>query len=129
MKKAQTWSLDVMVGILIFITIFITFFYILNRDSDDKGTEKLKEEAELIANKLISSDEEDNESIVENKIVNNEKVIEFFEKSDKSYENLKREFGIEGDFYIHFEDFEGNIICINETDVGIGSKEVEVEYY
>jgi biopolymer transport protein ExbD len=128
MKKAQTWSLDVMIAILIFIVVVISFFYIINSSSQQKDTEKLKEEAESIPERIISSESEDNETAVEEKIVSDEKLMELVEKSKtkEGYEELKRELGIEGEVHIHFEDEDGNIIYINDTSPGIGSREVNI---
>ncbi len=129
MKKAQTWSLDVMIAIFIFIVVIIGFFYIIDMSSKPDEAEKLKDEGETIPEILISSETGENQSAVMGKRVDEGKIDELVEKAKnkEGYENLKKELGIEGEFYIHFEDDEGNIIYINESDgtVGIGSHEVE----
>ena len=130
MKKAQTWSLDVMIAIFIFIVVIIGFFYILDMSSKPDEAEKLKDEGETVPDILISSETGENQSAVLEKKVDEGKIDELVEKSQtkEGYENLKKELGIEGEFYIHFEDDEGNIIYINESaeTVGIGSDEVEI---
>ena len=130
MKKAQTWSLDVMIAIFIFIVVVIGFFYILDMSSKPDEAEKLKDEGETIPDILISSETGESQSAVMEKRVDEGKIDELVEKSKtkEGYENLKKELGIEGEFYIHFEDDEGNIIYINESaeTVGIGSDEVEI---
>ncbi len=122
MKRAQTWSIDVMIAVGIFIVVVILFFYIINQSKTTK-TEDLTTEGETIPDVLISSGPEDNLSTVVEKIVDEGKLDEL---AGKSYEDLKRELGIEGDFYIHFEDDEGNIIYLDEEGkvAGIGSDEV-----
>jgi hypothetical protein len=130
MKKAQTWSLDVMIAIFIFIVVVIGFFYIIDMSSKPDEAEKLKDEGETIPDILISSGTGENQSVVMEKRVDEGKIDKLVEKgkTKEGYENLKKELGIEGEFYIHFEDDEGNIIYINESSgtVGIGSHEVEI---
>ena len=130
MKKAQTWSLDVMIAIFIFIVVIIGFFYIIDMSSKPNEAEKLKDEGETVPDILISSGTGENQSAVLEKKVDEIKIDELVEKSQtpEGYENLKKELGIEGEFYIHFEDDDGNIIYIDESDgtVGIGSGEVTI---
>jgi len=125
MKKAQTWSIDVMIAVGIFIVVVILFFYIINQSKTTK-TEDLTTEGETIPDILISSEPKENLSAVVENIVDQGKLDEL---AGKSYEDLKKELGIKGDFYIHFEDEEGNIIYINKEEeiIGIGSGEVKIE--
>jgi len=125
MKKAQTVSLDAMIATWIFISVIITFFIILNMSSKPNEPEKLKDEGETIAGILISSGTAGNQNIIVEEKVDEGKLKEL---SNKSYESLKKELGIEGEFYIHFEDKDGNIIYINEEEniTGIGSDEVNI---
>lgn len=125
MKRAQIWSLDLMVAVGIFIVVIITFFYIINQLSKTNKFLELTTEGKIISDVLISSEpEEDLSTVVEN-IVKEEKLMEL---ANKNYDDLKRELGIKGDFYIHFEDEDGNIIYIDDEEgiVGIGSGEVEI---
>ena len=125
MKKAQTVSLDAMIATWIFVIVIITFFCILNMSSKPNEPEKLKDEGETIAGILISSGAAGNQNIIVEEKVDEEKLKEL---SNKSYESLKKELGIEGEFYIHFEDKDGNIIYIDEEEniTGIGSDEVNI---
>jgi len=121
MKKAQTWSIDVMIAVGIFIVVVILFFYIINQSKTTK-TEELTIEGETIPDILISSKSGENISAVVENIVLEEKLKEL---ASKNYDDLKKELGVKGDFYIHFEDEEGNIIYIDEEGrVGIGSDKV-----
>lgn len=121
MKKAQTWSIDVMIAVGIFIVVVISFFYIINQSKTTK-TEELTTEGETIPDILISSEPEENLSSVVENIVLEEKLKEL---ASKNYDDLKKELGVKGDFYIHFEDENGSIIYIDdEGRVGIGSDKV-----
>ncbi|MBU1205246.1 MAG: hypothetical protein KKA61_00115 [Nanoarchaeota archaeon] len=126
MKRAQTWSLDVMVAVGIFIVVVILFFYIINQGSKTSKTEELTAEGETVTDIMTSSGPEENISVVVENIVEQGKVEEL---ANKSYDELKQELGIKGDFYIHFEDEDGNIIYIDEEEniVGIGSDKVIIE--
>ncbi|MDD5086343.1 MAG: hypothetical protein PHV16_01195 [Candidatus Nanoarchaeia archaeon] len=137
MKKAQTWSLDLMIAILIFIVVIISFFYIINSSLQETDTDKLKQEAEFIPERLISSDTNNNQiyqgvneespggNIIDDKYLNN--LVEK-SKTPEGYEEIRKELGIQGDFYIHFEDEEGNIIYIDDDNdiAGIGHEDVEI---
>ena len=128
MKKAQTWSLDAIVAIGIFIVVIIGFFYIIDMSSKPNNAEKLKDEGETIPDILISSETGENQSAIVEKKVDEEKINELIKKSQtkEGYENLKNELGIDGKFYIHFEDMDGHIIYINNETVGIGSDKVNI---
>jgi len=121
----------VMIAIFIFIVVIIGFFYIIDMSSKPNEAEKLKDEGETVPDILISSGTGENQSAVLEKKVDEGKIDELIEKSQtpEGYENLKKELGIEGEFYIHFEDDDGNIIYIDESDgtVGIGSDKVKIE--
>jgi len=73
MKKAQTWSLDAIVAIGIFIVVIIGFFYIIDMSSKPNNAEKLKDEGETIPDILISSETGENQSAIVEKKVDEEK--------------------------------------------------------
>lgn len=111
-----------MVAVGIFIVVVITFFYIIDQISKTNKLLELTTEGETISDVLISSEPEENLSTVVENVVLEEKLEEL---ANKNYDDLKKELGIKGDFCIHFEDDEGNIIYIDdEGRVGIGSDEV-----
>lgn len=125
MKKAQTWSLDVMVATGMFVIVIISFFYIISLTSATSKTDELLREGEDIQDILISSKQEESLNIVVGRIIDENKLNDL---AEEDYENLKKQLGVRGDFCIHFEDDEGNIIYINESTkrAGIGSSRVYI---
>ena len=125
MKKAQTWSLDVMVATGMFVIVIISFFYIIQLASETSKADELLKEGEDIQDILISSKPEESLSIIVGRIVDENKLNDL---AKEDYENLKNQLGVRGDFCIHFEDDEGNIIYINKSTnrAGIGSSRVVI---
>ncbi len=131
MRKAQTWSLDIMIAILIFIVVVISFFYVINISSEETDTSKLKQEAESIPERIISPNRTEDKTspdafetssggtIIDDKYI---RTLAEKSKTEEGYEEIRKELGIKGDFYIHFEDEQGNLIYIDdENDIaGIG---------
>ena len=112
-SKSQTWSLDILIAVSVFVVGIIIFFYIVTYTGDGSLAEDLAAESELIPEKLISPDETSAEDIV---IVIGNKVddgrLKTFISND--YEEVKSQLGIRSDFCIHFEDEEGNIVDLND---------------
>ena len=54
-KKAQLWSLDIVLGIVVFITSLFVFYALLASDTDDES-DSLKREASLIIKEVSSQD-------------------------------------------------------------------------
>ncbi len=125
MRKAQTWSLDAMVATGMFIIVIMSFFYIIQLTSEISKADELLREGEDIQDILISSKPEESLSIIVGRIVDENKLNDL---AKEDYENLKKKLGVRGDFCIHFEDDEGNIIYINESTkrAGIGSSRVYI---
>ena len=126
MKKAQTWSLDAMIAVGMFVIVIMSFFYIVSQISETGKTDELVIEGRKIQDSLISSGSGGNLNIIVGNAVDEKGLNNL---AEKDYEKLKREFGVRGDFCIHFEDDDGNIIYINETTkrVGIGSNRVRID--
>lgn len=132
MRRGQAWSVDLVVGVLIFLLVIGLFYSLLSRNVNDDTTQ-LKVESETIANKL--SDDTEN-SLIKNGEVDSEKLKELKTKtlSPGDIEDLKAELGISNDFCVFFEDNEGNIVPIvvddgsddQEVYYSIGSKDINV---
>lgn len=126
MRRGQAWSVDLVVGVLIFLLVIGLFYSLLSRNINDDTTQ-LKVESETVANKL--SDNTMN-SLLTNGEVDPEKMKTF---TEKEISELKAELGVNNDFCIFFEDDTGNIVPIIINDSGtqkvyysIGSKEINV---
>lgn len=108
-SKAQQWSVDISLGIIVFLTAFLIFYTMLNINQNTKVRD-LKAEASNVVTQLGS--EESSLSIVKDNQISTEKLNEL---KDIKYDELKRMLRTEGDFCIYLEDEKGNLILISKT--------------
>jgi len=120
MKKSQSWSIDIILGVVVFMAAFFVFYALLNADQSSKAG-NLKEEASTIIKQVTSGD-----SLVRVIDGNDVNVSRLNELKNLSYEELKRRLKIEGDFCIYFEDENGKIILINNSYRGIGAATINL---
>ena len=118
--KAQSWSIDITLGVIIFIAAFFVFYALLNANPDAKAR-NLQEEASLVIKQIGS--EEAPLRIVDNKEINVSRINEL---KNISYEELKRKLRVEGDFCIYMEDEKGNLVLINNSYKGVGSPDINL---
>ena len=119
-KKAQTWSVDIILGILVFMGAFIIFYAVLNQSPNTK-VKNLKQEASIVI-KQVSSDDTQLRIIDQNEL----NISRAGELKNLSYEELQKRLRIEGDFCIYIEDENGNVILINNSYRGIGSPDINI---
>ncbi len=126
MRRGQAWSIDLVVGVLIFLLVIGLFYSLLSRNVNDDTTQ-IKIESESIANRLSDNSEY---SLLENGEINSDKIKDF---SNKNIDQLKAELGVKNDFCIFFEDDAGHIIPIvvngssgQEIYYSIGSQDINV---
>ncbi len=118
--KAQTWSIDIILGVIIFLGAFLVFYAMIDTESTSKE-KGLKEDAATVI-KQIASEGAPLSIIGDDKI--NETKLNLLKNI--SYDELKRQFRIEGDFCIYFEDDHGYIVLINKSYRGIGSANINL---
>lgn len=118
-KKAQTWSADAIIGVVLFVVSVIMLYYMAGPGSGGNQAQRLVEESEGLPSIIAS---EQSTSFLKGSEVSNEKVQEV---ANLSYEILKEFLGIESDFCIYFEDEKGNIVPVSNK-LGIGSSLVEI---
>ena len=118
--KAQSWSIDIALGVIVFMAALFIFYSLLNSNTGAKAS-NLKEQASLVIRQIGS--EESPLSIVEDKEINLSRLNEL---KNLSYDELKRRLRIEGDFCIYIEDENGNIVLINNSYKGIGSPDINL---
>ena len=129
-NKSQTWSMDVMIAVVVFIMGLFVFFTIIENKSDSGQLRELIVEGERLANIMEVSGESDNPCsfIVENKI-DKEKLT----KCADNYNITKTLLGAEKDFCIYFEDSKGNIINItsltDQRGIGFGDPSITYSIY
>lgn len=119
MERGQVWSVDVLLGVVIFVSV-ILIFYVTISAKQKPGIEDL----EIEASNLKTEFEKNYElGFIKADEVNETKFEEFVNLTEKNYSEVKQKLGIKGEFCIFYEDNDGNIILIgNKTGVGNSSK-------
>lgn len=139
-KKTQTLSFDVLVAVGVFIAAVVVILYLVSQPKGTRATlEELTEEGETISSQLISTGAEPSSEmaiVVKNRL-QKEMLAQLAADAalPGGYEKLKSELGVTGDFCIHFEDEDGNLVDIDDNrsriQYSIGSKDLNftvVEY-
>ena len=118
-RKSQSWSIDIILGVIVFMAAFFVFFIVLSEDPAVK-INRLKDEASSIIRQLVSGEEL---RIVDGTEVN---VSRANTLKNTQYDELKRKFRVGGDFCIYLEDSKGNVVIINNSYKGIGAPSINI---
>jgi hypothetical protein len=119
-KKAQSWSIDITLAVIVFVSAFLLFYATIGGDSSSRIAQ-LKDEALTIIEQLVSD-----ESPLDVATVNEINESRLIELKNLTYEELKRRFRVEGDFCIYLEDSDGYFILINNSYRGIGAPTINL---
>ena len=119
-SKAQTWSVDIILAVIVFMGAFFVFYALLYGNSGTRASD-LKEEA-LIVIKQVSSGDSSLRILNKNEI----NITKINELKNLSYEELKQRLRVEGDFCIYVEDGNGNIVLLNNSYKGVGSSSINI---
>jgi len=119
-SKAQSWSIDISIGVVVFIAAFVVVYVLLGANQNPE-IDNLRDEATIIIKEVVS--DESKLRIVDNNEIN---ITRLNDLKSIDYEELKRKFRIEGDFCIYIEDEQGNIVLIDDTYKGIGSPNIDI---
>lgn len=103
-KKAQVWSLDAMVAILIFfLGVSILFFYAINfNDQVSSSLNDLFNQGNVAADLLLTDGET---GILTNNKINQTRLDDF---NLTNYDDNRRELGIKNNFYFLIPNLEAN---------------------
>ena len=118
--KAQSWSIDLALGVIVFMVAFFIFYSALNENPNTKES-NLKEDASAVIKEVSSSNGA--LSIVANNQINESKAGEL---KNLGYSSLKKRLRVDGDFCIYLEDEKGNVVLINNSYRGIGSPNMNI---
>ena len=118
--KAQSWSVDIMLAAVIFMSSFFIFYTLFSENSNTKVI-NLRDDASTVIKQVSTAD--NSLRIINSNEVNVSKIQEL---KNLSYDELKRRLRIEGDFCIYFEDEKGNIILINNSYKGVGTQNINI---
>jgi len=121
-KKAQTLSMDLLLGLTVFIVIFIAIFGFINYLTKDTIPGQLKEESELI----LASIESENSimGFIEGNQINQAKLNTI--AYPEAYKNLRAVIGTKYNFCIYLEDENGNLINLNGDPANIEFEQVGI---
>ena len=119
-SKAQSWSVDIILAVIIFMAAFF-LFYVLLKPDQSADVRNLEKEASKVVEEVTAQDALIR--IIDSNQINESRLAEL---KNLSYEELKRRLRVEGDICIYFEDEKGNLILINNSYVGIGSSKINL---
>ena len=119
-SKAQSWSIDVILAVVIFMGAFFVFFIFINQNSNTKASD-LQEDASIVIKQVAT--EHNSLNVVDNNEIN---ITKMNELKNLSYDQLKEMLAIQGDFCIYIEDEQGHIVLINNSYKGIGTQKINI---
>lgn len=124
-KKAQTWSFDLVIAVVLFVVV-VGLFYSLIVINQEKSDEDLTMQNDILISKMdCGSDSSVDTCFIIDGEVDTDKLKVLFKES---YNSIKKDLGVSGDFCIYLRDLNGNIYPIaisdNEKMYGFGDDEL-----
>ena len=119
-KKSQSWSIDIILAVVLFMGAFFLFYSILGEDPA-ASAKNLKDEASLVIRQVSS--EGVSVSILDRQQVNISKLNEL---KNLTYAELKSMLRVEGDFCIYLEHDRGYVVIVNNSYKGVGSPNINI---
>ncbi len=129
LKKGQNWSLDLILGIVIFVLI-LSIFYMLISKGSNSDVDAMKSNAGRIMNYFDASKSDSDNVILNGNTVNTTALENLYNSGD--YDLIRSELGITGDFCIVLEDSNNRIIVMDSTSnypqviYGFGGDELNI---
>jgi hypothetical protein len=129
-ERGQAWSMDLVIGVLIFfLAIGVIYTLLLNRNTAD--TTPLRLESEVVATKLTSDPAL---QVGENNVADPDRMVALAQRAALDYDQLKADLGVKNEVCIYLQDKDGNLIyLVNSTDptkryngIGPGSNELNL---
>ncbi|MBU0472193.1 MAG: hypothetical protein KKF65_06195, partial [Nanoarchaeota archaeon] len=115
-RKAQAWSVDLVIGLLVFMLIMVIFYSLIGGEKESK-VKDYSSKADYIAEKLYDK------GLVDSKTGEFDENV-FIELGDEDYQALKEELGIAGDFCVFIESNDNPPVIkviVNEDNDGLTS--------
>ncbi|MBN1175358.1 hypothetical protein JXA48_01820 [Candidatus Woesearchaeota archaeon] len=131
-KRGQTWSFDLVIAVILFIVVVAVFYAFLANRNTNTGAQEQQDYAKAVSTKLVCDAAESSPyCFIEQGNIIEEKLQEL---PDFSYESIRSDMGIQGDFCVYmvvvdengverivpFDDGTGNQYA------GVGSPEFEL---
>ena len=124
-RRGQAWSIDLIVGLMIFsITILIFFIYSVNYSGEAKENfQGLSQEGDIIFNNILSEGypldwDETNVvkiGILDHNKINETKLERFYNYANDNYAETKIKFNTRYDYYFTFNNMTINSVSVNGT--------------
>lgn len=111
--KSQTFSMDILIALGIFIVGIVVFLFIIGGNQESNAGNKLVAEADIVPQRLIADD--DASTTGTTIVVGNKVDAELLKNSiNRDYADLKREMEIVSDFCMHFQSDNGELIDLDD---------------
>ena len=123
-RKAQSWSTDLILGVVIFLLI-ITVIYTLSTKDKTPRSDLLQQRGEEIVTKLDSSTGNARYPVIQEGQIDEQTVETVY---GKSFDDLKKDLQVDGKYCIFMEDEQGRIVVVGGK-TGVGSDELSVSGY
>jgi len=114
--QGQSWSLDIILAFVVFVLI-IGIFYALLSNNRKSSAEDLTLESNTVVSNLDSSNGQNSVlTIIQKGSIDDSRLQSLY---NTSYSDVKKQFGVKGEFCIYIIDQYGNLVTI---DNGAGSQ-------
>lgn len=120
----QTWSLDLILAVGVFILFIIAFYAILSNQEASITPTDVQQKANTLADRLGAQSGDPAATVIIDGEINETKLGEL---SKKDIAELKQIFGVGADFCIYLEDENGRLIPVNGTRTGVGSGKISID--
>lgn len=124
MGRAQVWSIDVLLAVVIFISVILVF-YVSMVSRQKPGLKELETQAQDLKTEF---EKDTGLGFITEDEINQTKFNIFIDNATIDYAGLKRQLGIQGEFCIFYEDADGNLTMIRVGDktgvISVGNPEI-----
>ena len=120
-RKAQSWSTDLILGVVVFLLIITIFYTFGNKDKGTK-TEQLQQEGEQIAAKLDTETGAQGYPVIKNGVIDDNQIVKLY---NTTYDQMLSDLELSGKFCIFIEDQDGKVIVL-DNKTGAGNTELTV---
>lgn len=117
-KLGQNWSLDLIIGVIVFIMVIAVFYAFLNTETEP-DFQKVQEDARAAVAKISTTSPNTAEiNLVKEGVIDKEAYDDLCEKT---YEEVRTLLNIESEFCIYLEDYDRSIVLCENGRAGIGN--------
>ncbi len=120
--QGQSWSLDIILAVVIFVLVIAIFYALLGRNTTT-NSKNLAVEANALTSTIDSSTGLNSSlTIIHNGKIEPQDLSQLY---DQDYESVKSQFGIRGEFCIYVVDQYGKVVSVttpsNDSKIGFGN--------